>query len=124
MTPVAPLIEAFLHETLSGHRGVSQHTCDSYACSFQLLFQFAADRLKTAPSLLTLEQLNADLVSAFLEYLEDTRKNAPETRNVRLAAVKSFFHFLEYRKPVALEQIRRVLAIPFKKTDTRLVPYL
>jgi integrase/recombinase XerD len=124
MTPVAPLIEAFLHETLSCHRGVSPHTCDSYACSFQLLFQFAADRLKTAPSLLTLEQLNADLVSAFLEYLEDTRKNAPETRNVRLAAIKSFFHFLEYRQPAALEQIRRVLAIPFKKTDTRLVPYL
>ena len=46
------------------------------------------------------------------------------TRNVRLAAIKSFFHFLEYRQPAALEQIRRVLAIPFKKTDTRLVPYL
>lgn len=46
------------------------------------------------------------------------------TRNVRLAAIKSFFRFLEYRQPAALEQIRRVLAIPFKKTDTRLVPYL
>jgi site-specific recombinase XerD len=64
------------------------------------------------------------LVSAFLEYLEDTRQNAPETRNVRLAAVKSFFRFLEYRQPAALEQIRRVLAIPFKRTDARLVPYL
>jgi site-specific recombinase XerD len=59
-----------------------------------------------------------------LEYLEDTRRNAPETRNVRLAAIKSFFRFLEYRQPAALEQIRRVLAIPFKRTDTRLVPYL
>ena len=124
MTPIAPLIEAFLHETLCRHRGVSQHTCDSYAYSFQLLFVFAAERLKVAPSSLTLEQLDSKLVSAFLEYLEDTRKNAPETRNVRLAAVKSFFRFLEYRQPAALEQIRRVLAIPFKKTDTRLVPYL
>ena len=53
-----------------------------------------------------------------------TRKNAPVTRNVRLAAIKSFFRFLEYRQPAALEQIRRVLAIPFKKTDQRLVPYL
>jgi len=124
MTPIAPLIEAFLHETLSCHRGVSQHTCDSYAYSFRLLFLFAAERLKAAPSSLTLEQLDSGLISAFLEYLEDTRKNAPETRNVRLAAIKSFFHFLEYRQPAALEQIRRVLAIPFKKTDTRLVPYL
>jgi integrase len=64
------------------------------------------------------------MVSAFLEDLEDTRRNAPETRNVRLAAIKSFFHFLEYQHPASLEQIRRVLAIPYKRTNTRLVPYL
>jgi len=46
------------------------------------------------------------------------------TRNVRLAAIKSFFRFLEYRQPAALEHVRRVLAIPFKKTDRHLVPYL
>jgi integrase/recombinase XerD len=124
MTPIAPHVEAFLRENLSQHRGASQHTCGSYAYSFQLLFEFAAARLKVRPSSLALEQLDSRLVSAFLEYLEDTRQNAPETRNVRLAAIKSFFHFLEYRQPAALEQIRRVLAIPFKKTNTRLVPYL
>ena len=124
MTPIAPLIEAFLDGTLTRQRGVSRHTRDSYAVSFQLLFLFAAKRLKVSPSALTLEQLDAGLVSAFLEHLEDDRKNAPVTRNVRLAAIKSFFRFLEYRQPAALEQIRRVLAIPFKKTDQRLVPYL
>ena len=124
MTPIAPLIEAFLDQTLARQRGVSQHTRDSYAMSFQLLFIFAAERLKASPSALTLEQLDADLISAFLEYLEDKRKNAPVTRNVRLAAIKSFFRFLEYRQPAALDHIRRVLAIPFKKTDQRLVPYL
>ena len=85
---------------------------------------FAAERHKLKPSALTLEQIDAGMVSAFLEHLEDVRKNAAVTRTVRLAALKSFFRFLEYRKPAALEQIRRVLAIPFKKTDTRLVPYL
>jgi hypothetical protein len=115
MTPIAPLIEAFLRETLSYHRGASQHTCDSYALSFQLLFVFAAERLKVTPSSLTLEQLDAGLIAAFLEHLEEKRQNAPETRNVRLAAIKSFFRFLEYRQPAALEQIRRVLAVPFKK---------
>ena len=124
MTPIAPLIEAFLNETLARQRGASQHTRDSYALSFQLLFVFAAKRLKVLPSALALEQLDADLISAFLEYLEDKRSNAPVTRNVRLAAIKSFFRFLEYRQPAALEQIRRVLAIPFKRTDARLVPYL
>ena len=124
MTPIAPLIEAFLRETLARQRGASRHTRDSYALSFQLLFVFAAERLKVTPSALTLEQIDAGLVSAFLEHLEDARKNAAVTRNVRLAAIKSFFRFLEYRQPAALEQIRRVLAIPFKKTDRRLVPYL
>jgi integrase/recombinase XerD len=58
MTPVAPHIEAFLHENLSRHRGASQHKCDSYACSFQLLFEFAATRLQTKPSSLSLEQID------------------------------------------------------------------
>ena len=99
MTPIAPLIETFLRDTLARQRGASRHTSDSYASSFQLLFVFAADRLKVKPSALTLEQIDAGLVSAFLEHLEDKRKNAAVTRNVRLAAIKSFFRFLEYRQP-------------------------
>ena len=124
MTPIAPAIEAFLREHLARQRDASQHTCDSYATSFQLLFEFAAKKFNVSPSALTLEQLDATLIGAFLEYLEQQRRNSPDTRNVRLAAIKSFFRFLEYRHPAALDQIRRVLAIPFKKTDQRLVPYL
>ncbi len=124
MTPIAPHIEAYLREPLGRHRDASPHTCDSYAYSFQLLFEFAAQRFHVAPSALQLEQLDAPLIGAFLEYLEDTRHNASQTRNIRLAAIRSFVHFLEHRQPAALEQIRRILAIPFKKTDSRLVPYL
>ena len=124
MTPIAPHIAAFLREYLTEQRGASSHTCDSYAYSFQLLFEFAAERLQVAPSALVLEQLDAKLTSTFLEYLEQTRGNSPETRNVRLAAIKAFFRFLEHRQPAMLEQIRRILAIPFKKTTAGLVPYL
>ncbi len=124
MTPLASHVSAFLRETLAHQKGASQHTCDSYACSFQLLFEFAAQRLKVSPSFLALEQLDAEMIGAFLEHLEDDRQNSPATRNVRLAAIRSFFHFLEYREPIMLEQIRRVLGIPYKKTDSRLVPYL
>jgi len=124
VTPISPAIEAFLREHLARQRDASQHTCDSYATSFQLLFEFAAKKFNVSPSALTLEQLDATLIGAFLECLEQERRNSPDTRNVRLAAIKSFFRFLEYRYPAALDQIRRVLAIPFKKTDQRLVPYL
>ena len=124
MTSLAPHIEALLREHLARHRGASQHTSDSYAYSFQSLFEFASQKLKVAPSALMLEQLNATLVSAFLEHLETARGNSAETRNIRLAAIRSFFRFLQHREPAAIEQVRRVLAIPFKKTDNRLVPYL
>jgi len=124
MTAIAPYIEAFLREHLSHHRGASQHTCDSYAYSFQLLFEFAARRFKAAPSALKLEQLDAELIGAFLKDLEEGRRNSADTRNTRLAAIRSFFRFLEHHEPAALEQIRRVLAIPFKRTNSRLVPYL
>jgi site-specific recombinase XerD len=124
MTLIASHIEAFLREHLPRHRGASPHTCDSYAYSFQLLFEFAAKRFKVTPSMMKLEQLDATLISAFLEHLETGRQNSAETRNIRLAAIRSFFRFLEHRQPAALEQIRRILAIPFKRTNSRLVPYL
>jgi site-specific recombinase XerD len=73
---------------------------------------------------LHLEQIDASLVVAFLNHLETTRANRPSSRNVRLAAIKSFIHFLEFREPAAIDQIRRILAIPPKKADTRLVRHL
>jgi len=87
MTALAPHMEAFLREYLVRQRGASRHTCDSYAYSFQCLFEFSSKKLKVAPSALMLEQLDAALVCSFLEHLETTRGNSAETRNVRLAAI-------------------------------------
>jgi site-specific recombinase XerD len=124
MTPIAPHITAFFQDYLASQRGASQHTCDTYAYSFQLLFRFASKQLNVTPSAMSVEQLDVQLVTAFLQYIEVNQGTTPSTRNVRLAAIKSFFRFLEIRLPAALDQIRRILAIPFKKTDSRLVPYL
>jgi integrase/recombinase XerD len=124
MTSIAPHMSAFLRERLPLQRGASAHTCDSYAYAFQLLFQFASKRLQTTPSALALEQLDAPLIMEFLHSLETERHNSPRTRNARLVAIKSFMRFLEYRVPALLEHSRRILAIPAKKTDTRLVHYL
>src|SRR5579862_1682285 len=81
-----------------------------------VLLCFAAARLKTTPSALSIEQLDANLVLAFLEHLEKERGNCARTRNSRLAAIKTFFRFLEYRIPTCLDQTRRIRAIPVKKT--------
>lgn len=124
MTPIAPHITTFLRERLPLQRGASQHTCDSYAYAFQLLFQFASQRLQVTPSALCLEQLDAPLVMEFLQYLETERHNSPRTRNARLVAIKSFMRFIEYRVPSLLEQSRHILAIPAKRTDSPLINYL
>ena len=124
MTALAPHLSTFFRDHLPRERGLSRHTCEAYAYAFQLLLCFAAKRLNTSPSSLCLEQLECSLVLAFLEHLETARTNTPTTRNARLAAIKSFAKFIEYRVPSAIEQVRRIRAIPSKKTDEALINYL
>ena len=124
MTALAPYLSSFLREHLPKERRASQHTCEAYAQSFQLLLCFAASRLKITPAKIEIEQLDAPLMLAFLEHLEKKRGNSARTRNARLAAINSFFRFLEYRLPSCLDQSRRIHAIPMKKTDQALIGYL
>ena len=124
MTPIAPHITAFLRQRLIEERNASRNTCESYAYAFKLLFEFAAQRLKTSPAKLCFEQIDVTLVADFLTHLERRRGNGASTRNIRLAAIKSFMRFMQYRLPAALDQIQRVLAIPAKKTEIRLVKHL
>lgn len=124
MTPLAPHLTAFLREWLPLQRGASPHTCESYAYTFQLLLTYVSQRLHLRPSDLCLEHIDAPMVMAFLAYLEAERGNRPSTRNTRLAAITSFMRFVEYRVPSILEQSRRILTIPTKKTDVPLVKHL
>ena len=124
MTPLAPHLTQFLREYLPRQRAMSAQTSDTYAYAFQLLVCFAARRLKTTPSALAIEQLDATLILGFLEHLEKERGNCARTRNSRLAAIKTFFRFLEYRLPSCLEQALRIRAIPVKKTDEVIIGYL
>jgi site-specific recombinase XerD len=73
---------------------------------------------------LYLEQIDAPMILSFLDYLEKIRHNGANSRNTRLAAVKSFMRFVEYRVPSALEQVRQILALPLKRTESRLVSHL
>jgi site-specific recombinase XerD len=124
MTPIAPHVTAFFQKRLAVERRASRDTCDTYAYAFQLLFEFMSRRLGVAPADLALEALDAPLVLEFLEHLQKARHNSARTRNARLAAIRSFMRFVEYRVPSALDQIRRVRAIPAQRTDTRIVRHL
>ena len=124
MTPLAPHLTAYLRERLPQERQASKHTVDAYAYTFKLLFAFTTKRLGVPPSALTLEQLDAPLLVEFLAHLQAERGNSARTRNARLVALKSFMRFIEYRVPSAVDQVRRVLAIPRQRTDVMLVGHV
>jgi site-specific recombinase XerC len=97
MTALAPHLSAYLREHLPRERAVSPHTVKTYANCFVLLVQFAADRLKRRPTDLEVEDLGTDMIMAFLDHVENGRGSCVRTRNGRLAAIRSFFRYIEYR---------------------------
>lgn len=124
MSALAPLLEAFFTERLIGQRQASHHTVAAYRDAICLLLRFAERRTGRSPHQLTIGDLDAALIGAFLNHLETERGVSVRTRNARLTAIRSLFHFAAYRHPEHAALIQRVLAIPPKRTDKRLVTYL
>lgn len=124
-TPDLPaLVQRFFTERLLTHVGASPHTIASYRDTFRLLLVFASGRLARQPSRLSLEDLDAPLLVAFLEHIECERGCAPKTRNTRLAAVRSFFRFVAYAEPTRSLQCQQVLAIPNKRHERPMIEFL
>lgn len=124
MSSLAPTLEAFFTERLARQRQASPNTILAYRDSFRLLLSFAQQRTRKAPSQMDLQDLDAPLIGAFLDHLEKDRGSSVRTRNARLAAVHSFFHFASFRHPEHLALIQRVLAIPTKRFDRALISFL
>ena len=118
------LLQQFFLERLIQQRNASAQTVASYRDSFCLLLRFAESHLGKAPERLTLTDLDAPLILAFLNYLENERHNKIRSRNARFAAIRSFMHFAALMEPAALPVIQRVLAIPMKRFDKPLLGFL
>jgi integrase/recombinase XerD len=124
MTTLAPTLQAFFTDRLTRQRNASPHTIASYRDTWRMLLTFAATRTGIPPSMLDLDDLDASLVGAFLDYLERDRGNSIRTRNTRLAAIHSLFRYAALIHPEHAQSISRVLAIPPKRFDRALVSYL
>lgn len=118
------LLQAFFTERLMRQRQASPHTIASYRDTFHLLFEFVQLRLKKAPSALALDDLDAPLLGEFLDELETRRGITARTRNVRLAAIRSFFKYASFYQPAHSLLIQRVLAIPSKRSDRAPIEFL
>lgn len=121
---LSTLLEIFFTDRLMRQRQASPHTINSYRDTFCLLLRFAQIHLRKEPSQLTINDLNASFIGAFLNNLEENRRNSARTRNTRLAAIQSFFKFLALREPCYGDLITRVLAIPSKRFIRKNVEYL
>jgi site-specific recombinase XerD len=120
----AALLERFFTQRLMAQRRASPHTIRSYRDTFRLLLQFAAKRLHKRPSALALSDLEPGLIGAFLDQLEKARGNSARSRNLRLTAIRSFFRYAAFEDPVHAGLIQRVLAMPSKRFEKRLVGFL
>lgn len=127
MSPPAdlpPLLQAFFTDRLMRQRRASPHTIGSYRDTFRLLLEFVQSRLKKPPSQLRLQDLDAPLIGAFLDQLQRKRGNSPRTRNVRLAAIRSFFRYVAIQEPGHSALIQRVLAMPSQRCDRKPIAFL
>ena len=121
---LAVLLEGFFTQRLMKQRQASPHTIGSYRDTFRLLLRFTQQRLKKPPSRLAFEEIDAPLITVFLEDLEKHRGITARSRNLRLTAIRSFFRYAAYEEPSFSAQIQRVLAMPSKRHARALVHFL
>jgi site-specific recombinase XerD len=124
MTTLAPTLQAFFTERLIRQRHASPNTITAYRDTWRLLLHYTTERTGRAPAALDIADLDAPLVSGFLDHLQSERGNTARTRNARLAAIHSLFRFAALTHPEHAESIARVLAIPPKRFERTLVTYL
>jgi site-specific recombinase XerD len=125
LTPTLPaLLESYFRQRLMAQRQASPHTVASYRDTFRLLLNFVQKHYGKSPSSLNLTDLDAPLISKFLDALEKQRGTSISSRNVRLTAIRSFFRYAAYEEPAQSAHIQRVLAIQNKRQARPMISFL
>jgi integrase/recombinase XerD len=124
VTDLAPVLQGFFTDRLARQKKASPNTVAAYRDTFRLLLAFARDQTGKQPARLSLADIDATLVGAFLNHLEDQRGNGSATRNARLAAIHSLFKYAAPKAPEHAAVISQVLAIPPRRRERAIVSYL
>jgi len=124
MTLIAPTLQLFFTDRLAQQPQASPRTIAAYRDALKLLLAFVHHQSGKTPTQLDWDDLDATVISAFLNHLEDVRHNSVRTRNVRLTVIRSLFAYAALRHPEHALLIQRVLAIPPKRFDKRIVTFL
>ncbi len=122
--PFATLVTAFFREHLAVERNASSHTIRSYRDTFRFLLRFVIERRGLRSTAIEWEDITPEAVLAFLEQLEKGRGNSSQTRNVRFAAIRAFFWYVNVAEPPLKDLATRILGIPFKRVRQNVLGYL
>ena len=122
--PLPIYLQRFFTERLANQLQASPHTVASYRDTFRLLLTHASARLARMPTDLQVADIDAELVGHFLSDIETTRGNSARTRNTRLSAIRSFFKYVAINEPQLLHHCQKVLAMPPKRYEKRMIDYL
>lgn len=114
----------FLSKYLPGERGLSTNTIESYKTTFILFITFMEEKKKIPVNKLSIKDITKECIIKFLEWLQSERHCGSATRNVRLAALHSFFRYLQYETPDNLYEWQQILSIKAKKTTKKSINYL
>ena len=117
-------LQSFFADRLIVQKEASPHTVASYRDTFRLLLGYACEQIGRTPADLLVTDIDACLVARFLCFVEDARGNSTRTRNARRSAIRGFFQFVAIREPALLHHCQKVLAIPAKRQDKRVIDYL
>lgn len=120
----AALVQEFFTDYMVQQRALSPCTVASYRDAFLLLLRFAEERLGKAPTALQLPDIDRRFLASFLNHLERDRHNSVRSRNIRLAAVRSFLKFAARRDLANLHVIEQAMAVPMKRFDRPMVGFL
>jgi len=123
VTSFARELSRFLGTYMPSERGASSHTIASYRDAFSLFLRYMRDEVGMVAEDVELDDMSADVVTGFLGWVEEVRGCSASTRNVRLAAIRSFAGFLQYEQPQMMEQWQRILSIRAKKVPGPSVSY-
>lgn len=121
---VLSLVQAFFQDYLAGQRGLSPNTILAYRDALKLFLAFLARSSGKPTAQLRLEDLKAERVLAFLEHVEQKRNNCTATRNLRLAALRTFFQYMISEDTVRSGQYQKIVAIPVKRNPRPVMGYL
>lgn len=118
------LLQRFFTDRLCTQMQASANTIAGYRDTFRLLLRFASEQRSKVPTRLRIEDVDADLIAAFLLHVETARRNSARSRNTRLAAIRSFFRYVAMNEPAHLLHCQRILAMPSKRYIKRTVTFL